>query len=126
MREPLEFFRGSPGEGAVVEFFGKVRPLENGEVIEGIKYEAQAEMAEHQMRKIAGEAGAKFPLLAITLHHRAGFVVAGETSLYLRVASLHRGEAFAASQWIVDELKKRVPIWKQPVFALAAQGAGRS
>ncbi len=120
---PLPALRGSHGGGAVVEFFGNVRPLEDGWAIDGINYEAHTKMAEHQLQTIANEAAAKFPLLAIALHHRVGYVATGETSLYLGVTSLHRGEAFAASQWIVDELKKRVPIWKEPVFARAPQAA---
>jgi molybdopterin synthase catalytic subunit len=100
------------GGGAIVQFLGDVRPLENGERIAGIEYEAHQEMAEHQLQKIADEAAERFGLLAIRLHHRVGFVAVGETSLFLRVAAAHRGAAFDASRWIVDELKKRVPIWK--------------
>lgn len=107
------------GEGAVVEFFGNVRPLENGRRIIALEYEAHAAMAEYQLRKVAETAADKFSLLKVTLHHRIGRVNAGETSLFLRVASLHRGTAFAASAFIVDELKKRVPIWKKPIFAEA-------
>jgi molybdopterin synthase catalytic subunit len=100
------------GAGAVVQFFGDVRPLENGQPIDGIEYEAHQEMAEHHLQQIAHEAAERFGLLAVRLHHRVGFVAVGETSLFLRVAAAHRGAAFDASQWIVDELKKRVPIWK--------------
>lgn len=100
------------GAGAIVHFFGDVRPLENGRRIDGIEYEAHQEMAEHQLRKIAEEAADRFGLLAIRLHHRIGFVAVGETSLLLRVAAAHRAAAFEASRWMVDELKKRVPIWK--------------
>jgi molybdopterin synthase catalytic subunit len=114
---PLETDASSGGGGAVVEFFGKVRPLENGRRIIALDYEAHAPMAEHQLREVAAMATKKFSLLAVVLHHRIGRVRAGEASLFLRVASLHRGAAFAASAFIVDELKKRVPIWKKPVFA---------
>jgi molybdopterin synthase catalytic subunit len=113
----LETDRSCAGEGAVVEFFGNVRPLENGRRIIALDYEAHAEMAEYQLRKVAEAAAEQFSLLAVTLHHRIGRVSAGETSLFLRVTSLHRSAAFAASEFIVDELKKRVPIWKRPIFA---------
>jgi len=73
-------------------------------------------MAEYQLRKIAQEAAARFDLLMIKLHHGVGFVAAGETSLLLQVAAAHRGVAFEASRWTVDELKKRVPIWKSVRF----------
>jgi molybdopterin synthase catalytic subunit len=114
---PLDTERFFAGEGAVVEFFGNVRPRENGHRILALEYEAHASMAEHQLRRVAETAAAKFSLLTVTLHHRIGRVRAGETSLFLRVASLHRQAAFQAGEWIVDELKKRVPIWKKPIFA---------
>ena len=115
---PLKFFAPEPvnGAGAIVDFFGDVRPLENGRAISGIEYEAHRRMAEHQMLAIAAEAMANFALLRLMLHHRIGWIAAGETSLFLRVTSAHRGEAFRAAEWIIDQLKQRVPIWKRPVF----------
>ena len=100
--------------GAMVDFWGVVRRLEDGREIEGIEYEAHREMAEHQLRQIAEQAAENFRLRVVIVHHRVGFIAVGEPSLYLRLASLHREEAFRASQWIVDELKKKVPIWKKP------------
>jgi molybdopterin synthase catalytic subunit len=102
--------------GAIVDFAGVVRRLENGCEIEGIEYEAHREMAEHQLRQIAEQAVEKFRVQFVIIHHRIGFIAVGEPSLFMRVASLHRNEAFRASQWIVDELKKKVPIWKKPRF----------
>ncbi len=107
--------------GAVVDFQGIVRKLEDGREIEGIDYEAHVEMAEHQMRLIATAAAEKFQLQHVLLHHRIGFVHAGEASLFLRVSSQHRGAAFEASTWIVDELKKKVPIWKRPRFKIGSR-----
>jgi molybdopterin synthase catalytic subunit len=102
--------------GAIVDFQGIVRKLEDGREIEGIDYEAHNEMAEHQMRLIANTAAEEFQLQRVVLHHRIGFVRAGEASLFLRVRSQHRSAGFEASKWIVDELKRRVPIWKKPRF----------
>ena len=102
--------------GAVIDFWGVVRPTEHGREIEGIDYEAHREMAEHQLNRIAEQASARFGLKRVIIHHRIGFVAVGEASLFLRVATLHRSEGFQASQWIVDELKKKVPIWKRPRF----------
>ena len=102
--------------GAIVDFWGVVRQLEDGREIEGIDYESQRAMAEHQLRLIANAAVEKFGLKRVIVHHRIGFVRAGEASLFLRVAASHRGAAFEASKWIVDELKKKVPIWKRPRF----------
>jgi len=100
--------------GATLDFWGVVRRLEDGREIEGIEYEAHREMAEHQLRQIAEQAVEKFRLQLVIVHHRIGFIAVREPSLFLRVASPHRGEGFRASQWIVDELKKKVPIWKKP------------
>jgi molybdopterin synthase catalytic subunit len=107
--------------GAVVDFFGVVRKLEDGREIQGIDYEAHVEMAEHQLRLIANMAAEKFQLKQVALHHRIGFVGAGEASLFLRVSASHRGAAFEANKWIVDELKKKVPIWKKPKFKTASR-----
>ena len=102
--------------GAIVDFRGVVRKLEDGREIDGIDYETHRTMAEHQMRRIANGAIEKFGLNEVRLHHRIGFVTAGEASLFLRVRAGHRGAAFEASTWIVDELKRKVPIWKKPKF----------
>jgi molybdopterin synthase catalytic subunit len=100
--------------GGIVDFWGVVRGTENGAAISGIDYEAHAQMAEHQLRAIAEECAQRFDLMQVTVQHRVGFVAVGEASLFVRVGSCHRAEAFRASQWIVDELKQRVPIWKHP------------
>lgn len=100
--------------GAVVDFWGVVRQLENGCEIDGIDYEAHAAMAEHQLRMVADAAAEKFQLRKVLLYHRVGFVRAGQASLYLQVSASHRAAAFEGSKWMVDELKKKVPIWKKP------------
>jgi molybdopterin synthase catalytic subunit len=107
--------------GAIVDFSGVVRKLEDGREIEGIDYEAHVKMAEHQLRLVADAAREKFQLKLVVLHHRIGFVRAGEASLFLRVTAPHRGAGFEASKWIVDELKKKVPIWKRPRFKNSAK-----
>jgi len=105
-----------PQAGAVVIFWGAVRSTESGREITGIEYEAHAVMAEHQMRIVAESASEKFAVREVIIHHRIGFVAAGQPSVVVRVTSGHRGAAFGASQWIMDELKQVVPIWKHPVF----------
>lgn len=102
--------------GAIVDFWGVVRALEDGNEITGIDYEAHREMAEHQMRGIAESAASKFGLAKVVIHHRVGFVPAGEASVVVRVVSPHRAAAFEANQRIMDELKRTVPIWKNPVY----------
>ena len=108
--------RWSGAAGASVDFWGVVRTLEDGRDISGIEYEAHQTMAQRQMELIAEAARTDFGLEEVTLQHRIGFVAAGEASLFLRVASAHREAAFRASSWIVTELKKKVPIWKRPLF----------
>jgi molybdopterin synthase catalytic subunit len=108
--------RWNGAAGASLDFWGVVRTLEEGREISGIEYEAHRAMAQHQMEMIAQTARSEFGLEEIILHHRIGFVLVGEASLFLRVASAHRGVAFQASAWIVGELKKKVPIWKRPIF----------
>jgi molybdopterin synthase catalytic subunit len=111
--------------GGVVDFWGVVRPDENGQEISGIEYEAHEAMAQHQLAKIAEAARANFNLKEIILRHRIGFVGAGEASLFVRVSSAHRGAAFEGSQWIVAELKRKAPIWKRPLFVRQALAAAR-
>jgi molybdopterin synthase catalytic subunit len=108
--------RMDPAAGARVDFWGVVRGSEDGHQIEGIDYETHWEMAEHQLKQIAEQATIEFGLRSVIIHHRIGFVAVGEPSLFMRVGSGHREAAFQASQWIVDELKKKVPIWKRPRF----------
>ena len=119
-----------PQAGAVVVFWGAVRSTEEGREITGIQYEAHPAMAEHQMRLVAENAAKKFDVREIFIRHRIGFVPAAEPSVVVRVASGHRGAAFAASEWIMDELKRVVPIWKHPVFkeetVVSPQPAGQT
>ncbi len=105
--------------GGIVDFWGVVRRMEDGAPISGIEYEAHRTMAEHQLRAIAEEGSRRFSLMQIDVLHRVGFVAVGEASLLVRVCSKHRAEAFQACSWIVDELKRRVPIWKHPRFVSA-------
>ena len=105
-----------PQAGAVVVFWGAVRATEGGREITGIEYEAHRAMAEHQMRLVAENAAKKFEVREIIIRHRIGFVPAAQPSVVVRVTSGHRGAAFEASAWIMDELKRVVPIWKHPVF----------
>ncbi len=116
-----------PGSGAVIDFWGKVRGTEDGRALEGITYEVHRVMAEYQMNFLAKKAMLNFSLTGLLLLHRIGFVPVGEASLFLRVASPHRTAAFAASQWLIEELKRKVPIWKRPVFrdGHPARAAGR-
>ncbi len=107
---------GHVSTGAAADFWGIVRGSEDGRSIEGIDYEAHRQMAEHQLKQLAIQATQQFGLNHVLIHHRIGFIAVGEPSLFVRVYSPHRHEAFRACEWIVDELKKNVPIWKRPRF----------
>jgi len=109
---------GQAFAGAIVSFWGVVRELEGGREIEGIDYEAHEAMATHQLRLVANEAVSKFGIGHVIIHHRIGFVGVGESSLFLQVKAKHRQAAFEASEWMVDELKRKVPIWKRPKFKI--------
>ena len=99
--------------GGVVTFLGIVRRVENGKAIRALEYTAHREMAEHQFRELLAETHRKWKLQRIRVIHRLGVIAVGESSLLVRVEAAHRSEAFAAAQFIIDELKQKVPIWKK-------------
>jgi molybdopterin synthase catalytic subunit len=102
--------------GAVVYFSGIVREGEQGRKIDAIVYEAFEEMAMHQFKLIFDEVEQKWPIESIRLIHRIGHVPVNASSLWVEVTSPHRQEAFQACEWLIVEMKKRVPIWKHPQF----------
>lgn len=104
-------------DGAVVVFDGIVRNNTRGRRTLHLDYEAYEEMAEKQMAEISAQAIEKFGVRAVTLVHRLGRLEIGETSVLIVVASAHRGAAFDACRWVIDTLKKTVPIWKKESFA---------
>ena len=105
----------SRGTGAVVYFAGVVRAEENAQTISALEYETFQRMAEHQFGLIFREIERRWPVESIRLIHRVGLVKVNEPSLWVEVAAPHRGEAFAACQFLIDEMKNVVPIWKRPV-----------
>jgi molybdopterin synthase catalytic subunit len=107
--------------GAILDFRGVVRGLENGRAIEGIDYEAHEAMAQSQLERLAHDVAKNFDLQSVLVRHRIGFVVAGDASLVVRLTSTHRGASLKAMAWLIDELKKKVPIWKHPKFVGADQ-----
>jgi MoaE-MoaD fusion protein len=103
-------------DGAVVVFDGIVRNNSRGRRTLYLDYEAYEEMALKQMERLVAEAREKFGVRAVTLVHRLGRLEVGETSVLIVVASAHRGAAFEACRWIIDTLKKTVPVWKKETF----------
>ncbi len=120
-REPIEpaslIAAAKRGEdGAVVVFDGIVRDNSRGRRTLYLDYEAYEEMALKLMNELAEEAGRRFGVRPVALVHRLGRLEIGETSVLIVVASAHRREAFEACRWVIDTLKKTVPIWKRETF----------
>ena len=103
-------------DGAVVVFDGIVRNNSRGRETLHLDYEAYEEMAAKQMSKLAEEAKRQFGVRHISIVHRLGRLKVGETSVLIVVASAHRAQAYEASRWLIDTLKKTVPIWKKETF----------
>ena len=103
-------------DGAVVVFDGIVRNHSRGRRTLHLDYEAYEEMAQRQLREIAERALTDFGVRQVTIVHRLGRLGIGETSVLIVVASAHRAQAFDACRWLIDTLKKTVPIWKKEYF----------
>ncbi len=105
----------SDAMGAVVYFLGVVRCMEEEQAIRAIEYEAFLRMAEHQFNLLFDQMEKRWPIELVRLVHRVGVVQVNEPSLWVEVVAPHRGEAFAACQWLIDAMKRVVPIWKKPL-----------
>jgi len=117
-REPIDPARllgdsVSPGDGAALLFWGVVRNQNDGRSVSHLEYHAYAGMAERMMHRIAEEAIERFGVGDVRIVHRVGTLAIGEASVAIAVASPHRGEAYEASRYVIEELKQRVPIWKR-------------
>jgi molybdopterin synthase catalytic subunit len=110
-------------DGAVCIFDGIVRDNTRGRRTLYLDYEAYREMALEQMHRLAAEAMSKFGVRDVALVHRLGRLFVGETSVFVVVASAHRGDTFEACRWLIDTLKKTVPIWKKEQFVDGATWA---
>lgn len=105
-----------PDDGAAVVFEGIVRNNTRGRRTLYLDYEAYDEMAVKQLESLAEQAIAGFKVRDVAIIHRLGRLEIGETSVLIAVASAHRAAAFDACRWIIDTLKKTVPIWKKEYF----------
>lgn len=99
--------------GCIINFVGVVRGVSEGDEIQRMDIEVYPEMAEKQLLIIKNEAVEKFGVKEIVIIHRFGSLHVGDNILLIAVASGHRKEAFPACQYVIDEIKKRVPIWKK-------------
>jgi len=103
-------------DGAIVVFDGIVRNNSRGRQALYLDYEAYEEMAMKQMNDLAADSVARFGVRQVVIVHRLGRLQVGETSVLIIVASAHRSQAYEASRWLIDTLKKTVPIWKKETF----------
>ncbi|MBU6183092.1 MAG: molybdenum cofactor biosynthesis protein MoaE [Verrucomicrobia bacterium] len=104
-----------PGAGALAEFRGVVRGLENSAPIRALRYTAYEKMAVSEILRIAGELAEKYQIRTAQITHRLGEIPVGETSILVAASSAHRAGAFAFLADFMDQMKKDVPIWKEPV-----------
>jgi len=98
--------------GATLLFLGTVRDVNNGRAITGMDYSAYTSMAERELADIVSEAATKYEADDIIVEHRIGTLALGDASVAIAVAHPHRGPAYDASRYVIEQLKQRVPIWK--------------
>ena len=111
LRVPLDYC----GAGGCATFEGRVRS--GGGSVRALEYEAHAALAEAEGARIMAEAAGKFPILAAVGAHRTGTLAPGDLAVWIGVAAEHRGAAFEACRYIIDQLKARLPIWKKEHFS---------
>lgn len=111
----------SPAHGATSLFLGTVRDVNDGRGVTGIEYSAYAAMAEAELARIASEAVARFGVDALVVEHRTGELGLGDVSVAIAVAHAHRASALDATRFVIEELKKRVPIWKREHYTDGAR-----
>jgi molybdopterin synthase catalytic subunit len=103
--------------GAVVLFLGTTREITAGQQTIALDYEAYQEMAEKQLADLEAQARSRWPVIECIIVHRLGRVPPTEASVAIVVSTPHRSDAFAAGQWLIDSLKRDVPIWKREQWA---------
>ncbi|MEZ5555635.1 molybdenum cofactor biosynthesis protein MoaE [Haliea sp.] len=102
-----------PASGAVVTFTGNVRDMSAAGSVHALQLEHYPGMTERSLQAIASEATVRWSLRAVHILHRVGRIEAGESIVWVGVCADHRGEAFAACEFIMDALKTRAPFWKK-------------
>ena len=108
--------------GASVTFEGWVRDHNAGRAVRGLAYQAYAALAEAEGARILAEAMQQFPIVGARCVHRIGTLAIGDLAVWVGVSAAHREAAFAACRYIIDEVKKRVPIWKNEHYADGESG----
>lgn len=111
---------GDPSDGAVLLFLGVVRNHNEGRPVTGLRYECYEEMARPVLSEIAREAASRLGTDRLAVVHRVGELAVGEVSVAIAVSSPHRAQAYDASRYVMEEIKKRLPVWKKERY----QGEG--
>lgn len=99
--------------GGICLFVGTIRNHNKGETVTGLTFSSYDPMALGEMEAIGREARELHALAGVALHHRKGEMAIGDIAVIIAVSSVHRQAAFAGCEWIIDQLKERVPIWKK-------------
>lgn len=103
---------GGPSDGAVLLFLGTVRERNDGRAVSGMSYEAYEGMARAELVQIAREAAERLGHERVAVVHRVGSLTIGEVSVAIAVSSPHRAQAYDVSRWVIEEIKRRLPVWK--------------
>lgn len=112
---------GAPEDGAVLLFLGTVRDHAEGRAVGGLDYEAYLPMARSVLEELAREAADRLGTDRVAVQHRVGSLDVGEVSVAVAVSSPHRGEAFDAARTLMDDLKRRLPVWKREGYVDGAR-----
>ncbi len=121
----------SPERGGIACFLGLVRDHHEGRAVVRLEYSAYAAMAEAECARVIAEAEAKWEV-RVALEHRTGTLEVGDAAVAIAAAAAHRDAAFAACRYVIEQVKRRVPIWKRESFAdgtvawVEATGAGKA
>jgi len=108
--------------GAYASFEGWVRNHNDGRAVQRLDYQAYAPLAESEGQKLLDEAAVRFAIREVRCIHRVGTLAIGDMAVWVGVSADHRGAAFDACRWIIDEVKRRVPIWKNEHYADGESG----
>lgn len=106
----------TPQSGGIDVFIGTVRDATKGKRVVRLEFEAYKSMALSEMYKIAEQAFSKWPVQKLVIHHRIGILEVGEVPVIIAVSCAHRDATFEACRYLIDTLKKTVPIWKKEIF----------
>jgi molybdopterin synthase catalytic subunit len=120
--QALERSLANCGAGALATFSGWVRDNNEGQSVSTLEYECYEGLANKEAAKIMAEAFDTFGVLDVACEHRVGLLTVGEVAVWVGVTAAHRGEAFAACRFVIDQIKLRLPIWKRETYENGSSG----